>query len=107
MIEHIQKEQVRLEGIAVNSQAAVEKAALELLKNDPVLMEHYLTNYCNSHAEYVFNQWIDLGENLICKYNDGYVKDENGRARGVGYPEEWLRKVIKERPQQYKLEVWE
>ncbi len=107
MIKDIQKVQGDLEGIAISSQPAVEKAAIELYNSDPDLMERYLTNYCNAHAEYVIREWIRLGESLITKYNDGYVKDENGRARGVGYPEEWLRRVIEERPDQFRLKEWE
>ncbi len=107
MIEDIQKVQGELEGIAISSQPAVEKAALELYNTDPDLMARYLTNYCNAHSEYVVKKWIELGESLLTKYNDGYVKDENGRARGVGYPEEWLRRVIKERPEQFKLNEWQ
>ena len=106
MVKDIQEVQGKLEGIAINSQSAVENTALELQKNDPDLMVRYLTNYCNAHAEFVFKEWIELGEQLICKYNDGYVKDENGRARGVGYPEEWLRRVIEERPEQFRLGKW-
>ncbi|MFO7852749.1 MAG: dipeptidase [Bacteroidota bacterium] len=107
MIEDIQKVQKELEGIAISSQPAVEKAALELYENDAELMKRYLTNYCNAHSEYVIKQWIKLGESLVTKYNDGYVKDENGRPMGVGYPEEWLRHVIEERPEQFKLREWE
>jgi len=106
MIKDIQEVQSNLEGIAIATQPAVEKAALELYKTNPEMMEHYLTNYCSSHAEYVIKEWIKLGEALICKYNDGYVKDENGRARGIGYPEEWLKKVVDERPDQFSLKKW-
>ena len=107
MVKDIQEVQRSLERTAFATQPAVEKAALELYESNPELMVRYLTNYCNAHSEYVFKEWIDLGENLICKYNDGYVKGENGRARGIGYPEEWLRRVIKERPGQFKLKEWE
>ncbi|MCD6347486.1 MAG: C69 family dipeptidase, partial [Bacteroidales bacterium] len=106
MIKDVQKVQSKLENTEVSTQPAVEKAALELYKTDPEIMEHYLTNYCSSNAEGVIKDWIKLGEALITKYNDGYVKDDNGRARGVSYPEEWLRKVVKERPNQFKLKEW-
>jgi dipeptidase len=43
----------------------------------------------------------------LTKYNDGYVKDERGRPQGVGYPSEWLKKVLESRPEQFKLPVWE
>jgi len=106
MIKDVQEVQSTLEGVAIATQPAVEKAALELYKTNPEMMEHYLTNYCASHADYVVNEWIELGEALICKYNDGYVKDKNGRAKGVGYPEAWLKKVVSERPEQFKLKKW-
>ena len=103
MIKDIQAVQSELEEIAITSQPAIEKVALELYKTNPQLMEYYLTNYCNGHAENVVDRWIELGEYLITKYNDGYVKDENGKPKGVGYPESWLREVVKSRPEQFKL----
>jgi len=107
MIKDIQQVQRELEGKAIESQAAIEKAAQIMYESNPELMKDFLTSYCNSHAEEVIKRWIELGEHLIMKYNDGYVKDENGRPRGVGYPESWLRRVIKERPEQFKLKQWE
>ena len=106
MIKDIQEVQNKLESNVISTLPAVENAALELQKTNPDLMEHYLTTYCSSHSEYVIKEWIKLGESLITKYNDGYVKDENGRARGVGYPESWLQKVVNERPEQFKLKKW-
>jgi hypothetical protein len=47
-----------------------------------------------------------LGEFLLTKYNDGYVKDENGRPRGLDYPMEWLKIVIESKPEQFKLPQW-
>ena len=40
-------------------------------------------------------RWRKLGDALITKYNDGYIQDENHRAREVGYPDPWLKKEIK------------
>ena len=73
---------------------------------DPDLLARYLTNYCVSQGEQVVKRWIELGEYLLTKYNDGYVKDERGRPRGVGYPSEWLKEVLKSNPDQFKLPVW-
>ena len=104
---YIQIVQNELEGIAITLQPAIEKAALSLYKTDPKLMEYYLTNYCNSHTDNVVKRWIDLGEHLITKYNDGYVKDENGKQKGVGYPESWLREIVKSQPEKFKLKELE
>ena len=106
MVQDILKVQVVLEGQLLELQPVIEKTAIELLDKDPELMVRFLTNYSVSQGDMVVKRWIELGEHLICKYNDGYVKDENGRARGVGYPSEWLKTVLKSKPEQFKLPTW-
>jgi len=48
-----------------------------------------------------------LGEDLIRKYNDGYVQEEPGHPREKGYSEAWLRDVLTVRPGQFELRRWE
>lgn len=107
MIKDIQKVQTTLEGNFIALQPIIEEIALELSKSDPKLMAQFLTDYSVSHGEQVVKRWIELGEHLLTKYNDGYVKDERGRPRGVGYPSEWLKEVLKSKPEQFKLPKWE
>ena len=75
-------------------------------KKDPELLRRYLTDYSVSHAEQVVDRWRQLGEFLVTKYNDGYVKNEKGRPEEVGYPEPWLRDVLRLRPGQFELKRW-
>lgn len=103
MVKDIQKVQRELEGNFIKLQPSVEKTALELYETDPKLMTRYLTDYSITKAELVVTRWKELGEHLITKYNDGYVKDENGRPQEKGYPETWLREVLKSRPDQFRL----
>jgi hypothetical protein len=103
MVEDILKVQKELEGNFIKLQPSVEKAALELYKTDPKLLTQYLTGYSVTNAEMAVSRWKELGEFLITKYNDGYVKDENGRPQEKGYPETWLREVLKARPDQFRL----
>jgi dipeptidase len=103
MKEDIQKVQGELEGSLDALQPVVEKTAVDLYKNNPSLLAAYLTDYSTSHAEMVVKRYRELGETLIRKYNDGYVQDENGRPREVGYPEAWYREVIRERPEQFRI----
>ncbi|MCK4431599.1 MAG: C69 family dipeptidase [Candidatus Aminicenantes bacterium] len=107
MIKDIQKVQTTLEGNFITMQPIIEKIALELSKSDPKLLTQFLTDYSVSHGEQVAKRWIELGEYLLTKYNDGYVKDERGRPRGVGYPSEWLKEVLRSKPEQFKLPKWE
>jgi dipeptidase len=106
MAQDILKVQTALERQFLELQPVIEKTAGELLNKDPELVVRFLTNYSVSQGDMVVKRWIELGEHLICKYNDGYVKDENGRARGVGYPSKWLKTVLRSKPEQYKLPTW-
>jgi hypothetical protein len=49
----------------------------------------------------VHKQWVELGNFLVMKYNDGYVKDSVGRIKAKGYPEEWLNTVTKQEGVRY------
>jgi len=106
MVKDIQKVQAALEDKALALQPIIEKTALEMSKSDPELTVKFLTDYSVSRGELVVKRWIELGEYLLTKYNDGYVKDEMGRPRGVGYPSEWLKRVINSKPEQFKLPEW-
>ena len=99
----IQSVQRELEGSFLALQPAVETTAAQLAKSDPALAQRYLTDYSVTHADLVVKRWRALGEHLIQKYNDGYVQDEKGEAQERGYPDEWLRRVLKERPEQFRL----
>ena len=68
-------------------------------------MTRYLTDYSVMHAEQTTARWKALVEHLFTKYNDGYIRDPQGKYPDVGYPEEWLRRVLKERPEQFRLPV--
>jgi dipeptidase len=95
--------QSELEEKFLDLQPAVEKTALELARQDPALMKRYLTEYSVSQAEMVVGRWQDLAGHLITKYNDGYVKDEDGRPQDAGYPEAWLEEVKRARPDRFRL----
>jgi dipeptidase len=99
----IQAVQHDLEGQFLALQPAVEATAVQLAKSDPELLTRYLTDYSVTRGELVVKRWRQLGERLVAKYNDGYVQDDKGEAQERGYPDGWLRQVIKERPKQFKL----
>ena len=66
-------------------------------------MTRYLTDYSVTHGEMVIKSWRELGEYLIWKYNNGFIKNEEGSGESKGYPEDWLREVVKNRPAQFLL----
>jgi len=88
MIEDINAAQNELEGDFFAMQPAVEMAAVELYKKDPALAVKYLTNYSNSCANRAVDKWWKLADELVGKYDDGYVDGSS-----VGYPTWWLEEV--------------
>ena len=103
MIKDIQKIQNEIEDLEFKIQPVIEQTALDLFKKDPELVENFLTKYCVNNAEMNIEKWWKLGEFLITKYNDGYIQNENRRAKAVGYPEKWLKREIKENPKKFRL----
>jgi len=103
MFPEIQAVQSDIEGTFLKLQPEVEKTAIDLAESNPELMIRYLTDYSVMHAELVVSRWRELGEYLMTKYNDGYVKDEKGRPQEKGYPESWLQEVMKSCPDQFRL----
>ena len=51
----------------------------------------------------VVKRWKELAEYLMTKYNDGYVRNKEGKSEEKGYPKEWTKRILKENPDQFKL----
>jgi len=85
---------------------AVESTALALHEQDPELAKKYLTTYCVSTAEGLLQRWKELGEYIITRHNDGFVRHPHDNTEGVEYPEAWLRRIIEENPEQFLLPEW-
>lgn len=109
IIKDIQVVQSALENKFHDYQPAIEKTALELGKNDKDLMIQFLSDYSISQAEMTVDIWRDLWKKLVVKYNDGYINDINNAGgrhpKGVSYGDEFLKKVLKERPNMFKV-IW-
>ena len=103
MIQDVRALQAELENEALDLQPAVERTAVDLAATDPDLAQRFLNDWAVQRAETVVIRWRELGEDLLTTYNDGYVKDENGRAREHGYPEAWLRAVRGIDPEKFRL----
>ena len=70
-------------------------------------MRRYLTEHSVGSAERLFERWRELATYILTKHNDGYVNDLVRRPRGVGYPEEWLRRVVAEQGDALRVEKLE
>jgi dipeptidase len=93
--EDVKAAQKEWEDAAIDRAPAIEKTALELHKQDPVLAVEYLTDYTNNNAEKVIDAWWELGDGLLVKYNHFRIYDaEKRRSGALNVPESWKRAVI-------------
>ncbi len=84
--------------------AELDAVAAERFAADPQGARELLTQFSVSAGEELFTRWQELATYLLTKHVDGYVRDDQGRPQGVGYPEEWLRRVVEERPGRFSLD---
>lgn len=94
-IEDVRKAQEKWEGGALKRTDAIDKAALELYRQDPALASEFLTNYCINNAKEVIRTWWELGDQLLVKYNKLWVYDTKTRKRiKLEFPEWWLKELV-------------
>jgi dipeptidase len=85
---------------------AVEETAVKLFEQDPELAKRFLTTYSVSTAEGTLERWKELGTFILTKFNDGYVRTEENGTEGVEYPDAWLRRLLEENPDQFRVPDW-
>lgn len=100
IVVDIKDEQKRTENLLVSQQDSVEAIALTLSTPDRI---KFLTQYSDSMGKMVHQRWVKLGDKLVTKYNDGYVKDENNHIKSKGYSNEWLNFIINQDSLKYKI----
>ncbi|MFO8055088.1 MAG: C69 family dipeptidase [Bacteroidales bacterium] len=106
MIPHIKEVQEKVENRAHAMVPAIDKAAMELHKTNPDLVDDYLTNFSVNNVEHVVREWQDLGHYLFVKYNDRYERPEmriDSWPASIGYPEEYKQRAVEERPGYYEM----
>jgi len=91
MIEDIQKVQAGLESRMLARQDSVENALANLPHHERIAA---LTAYSAACGEHVHHKWKQLAEKLLTKYNDGYIKGDDGHIREEKYPDTFYRKVL-------------
>jgi dipeptidase len=101
----VQAAQAKREADLLRMQPVIEEAAVKLGATDPALMREFITNYSVSTGEAVFRNWQGVAEAILTKHVDGYVKTGQGRPRGLGYPQDWLKRVVVDRPDQFKVRM--
>ena len=103
MIEDIRKVQSGIETTIIAQQDSIAALVINLSAKKRAKL---LTEYSNNIGEDVHQQWLALGDALITKYNDGYVKDEKGKINEVGYPDAWMDELNKVSGDKFKIPDW-
>ncbi len=103
MIKDIQQVQQSLEKHMISQQDSIEAKALNL---ETFQQQAFLTAYSNSQADTVHQKWLQLGQELLTKYNDGYVKDANGNPQETPYPANYYQKVYRQAKDRHAIPVW-
>jgi dipeptidase len=92
MIEDIRTAYGEFEDTFAAEQKSLEQAALDLYKKDPEQCRGFLTRLSSYRAQKAVDDWWDLADFLIVKYNDGYI-NKGAERESPGYPEDWLDAV--------------
>lgn len=107
MLPDIKKVQTKWENDFNSLVPAMDKVAVGMKESDARV---FLTNFSITQAENSTAAWKKLGEYLLVKYMDGNIKKEkDGKFLQnesnippsiirAGYPEDFLRKMVKENP---------
>lgn len=104
----LEKRRTALEKSFFNQQQEVEAKALQLYGQDSKKAVAYLTDYSTAMADRMMEEWMQLAQFLIVKYNDNVVKPETdgvflrtkdglgAKVQSVGYPKATYDRIIKE-----------
>lgn len=117
MVDDMRTVQNELENTYAYAQEGVESAAMKLYNENPEKAKEFLTDYTNMCAQIAVDRWKQLGEFLIVRYNDGVRKlVKNGKLvrpttgnvaplERPGYPEQFLKDVVKATGDRYKVKT--
>lgn len=108
VIKDIKEEQFKLENRGIVMTSAIDAAATQLYETDPAMMTEYLTDFSVNNTEFVVNRWRAFSKEMFSRYNDRYIRlEDNIRPwpAGLGYPEEFLRRSVEERPNFYDVRM--
>ncbi|HLN54302.1 MAG TPA: C69 family dipeptidase [Lentimicrobium sp.] len=107
MIPDIQKVQTALEGKFLSYTNVVDKAALELYKQDPKKAVQFLTDYSVNQGNSTVARWKELYAHLFTKFLDGNIKVRDGNnqnpiVKQPGYDPDYYKMIIEHTGDKFK-----
>lgn len=76
-----------------DKQEDIEKEAVKLFEEDPKKAVEFVTKYSNDSMNEVNEKWWAFAYELIGKYYDGLMMNEDGSSTALGYPTDYLEDV--------------
>jgi dipeptidase len=92
MIKDVIEKQNEIEMHEIEEVKKIDKIALALYKNNPAKAKEYLTKFSEKNANKVFKEWWKLADDLMVKYQDGNIL-ENEKFKPSASNPEWLKSV--------------
>ncbi len=89
----IREKKASFEDVFFAEQAKVEEEAIALYNEDPAKGVEYLTQLTCDNMNKVEQGWWDFAWELIGKFYDGGMINDEGGMTSPGYPKEYLEKV--------------
>ena len=106
----IMRHQEHIETMFFTRQPQREESVRKILEESPddgmlPFVQKILTDYSVSCGNSAFVSWKGVATKIFTKFNDGYIRSDDGTysREGDPYPDEWLRRVRDERPEQFKV----
>jgi hypothetical protein len=93
----VEKHIINHEELFLQLMPAIDEHATMLYEKSPVMCQKFLTDYSTGTAEELFEDWKELSTWLLTRHNDGYLNEFDGSSpKGIGYPEDWLKRVVED-----------
>jgi dipeptidase len=94
-IQDVRLAQDKWESLAFEKIKMADRKATEIQKKEPQETLRFLTEFCLGHAQDVVDNWWNLGNNLLVKYNHFKIYDSQSRSSEKLLPSEsWLKALV-------------
>lgn len=103
ILPDVQKVQTELEKGFLQAQSSIDRTATALLESSPADTVNFLTRISHASGNESVMRWRELAADILTRHNDGYINELKGEPKGIGYNQEWLKRVAREKGDQLRI----